>query len=131
MTNLSFSKEERLKSRKTLARLFKEGHSFSGYPIRVVWLAVEEENQPVTIQFTVSVPKKKFKLAVDRNRIKRQIREAYRLNKASLLEKLAAEAVGKTFAVMMIYVSHEKEAYAKIEKGVKKSLDRLGRELLK
>lgn len=89
-----------------------------------------EEATAAPLQFTVTVPKKKFRRAVDRIRIKRQIREAYRLHKAPLLDALRGKLEeGKTFAVMMIYVSSEQEAYAKIEKGVRRSLDRLGREI--
>jgi len=129
--NLSFSKAERLKSKKTLARLFKEGRSFSVYPVRVVWLK-EETPRVVPLQFTVSVPKKKFKNAVDRNRIKRQIREAYRLNKSALIEKLSEKQGDKeSFALMMIYVSTDKEAYAKIDKAVGKCLARLARDMFK
>ncbi len=132
MTNQRFPKEERLKSRKTLAQLFKTGRSFSVYPIRVVWMELEE-TLVTPLQFTVTVPKKRFKLAVDRNRIKRQIREAYRLHKAPLLEKLSINKPEskKTYALMMIYVSSEKEAYVRIEKSVRKSLDRLGRDMMK
>jgi ribonuclease P protein component len=129
MTKLSFPKDERLKSKKTLARLFKEGRSFSAYPIRVVWI-LQEEVKPTPVQFTVSVPKKKFKSAVDRNRIKRQIKEAYRLHKSALLDKLKhQQEQGKSFAVMMIYVSPDKESYGLIEKSVRNSLSRLMKDL--
>jgi ribonuclease P protein component len=131
MTKFSFPKDERLKSKKTLARLFKEGRSFSAYPIRVVWI-LQDEVKPAPVQFTVSVPKKKFKDAVDRNRIKRQIKEAYRLHKFALLDKLQHQhQQGKSFAIMMIYVSTEKEPYEHIEKSVRNSLNRLMKDLRK
>ena len=130
-TSHNFPKNERLKSKKTLARLFKEGRSFSVYPIRVVWLK-ESEPKSVPLQFTVSVPKKRFKNAVDRNRIKRQIREAYRLNKSELISKLSTKLEkGETFALMMIYVSTENETYAKIEKSLRRCLERLSRDMSK
>ena len=74
-------KEERLSGRKSVETLFAEGHqSFSAFPLRAVFLATEESG----VRILVSVSKRHFKRAVRRNRIKRQIREAYRLNKEML-----------------------------------------------
>ena len=113
MNNQSFKKSERLKSRKTISRLFnREGQSFAKFPLRLVYMEIEESEAP--IQFTVSVSKKKFKRAVDRNRVKRQIREAYRLNKAPLFEKL--ESTGKKYAWMILFAGSEMPDYQQIEK---------------
>lgn len=77
--------------------------SFSIFPLRVVWLPVEELN--VQASLLVSVSKRRFKRAVKRNRVKRQIREAYRLNKQPLLEALAEKDL--RLALAFIYLSDE------------------------
>ncbi len=79
-------------------------------------MEIEESESP--IQFTVSVSKRKFKRAVDRNRVKRQIREAYRLNKAPLFEKLNQSQ--KKYAWMVIFTGSELPDYQQIEKAMKK-----------
>ena len=76
----TFRKEERLCSRKYLDLLFKNGSSFLLYPFRVSYLFVDEPAD-VKAQVVINVPKKRYKRAVDRNLLKRRIREAYRLNK--------------------------------------------------
>ncbi|MEN0051813.1 MAG: ribonuclease P protein component [Bacteroidota bacterium] len=115
MRKCTFSKNERLKSTKTIEQLFRKGNSFAKYPLRLVWL--EQENKvDAPVQITFSVPKKKFKKAVDRNRIKRQIREAWRLNKHELLEQIPS----KSYAFMLIYTAKEPFIYADIEKSMKK-----------
>jgi len=121
LSTQSFKKSERLKSRKTISRLFnKEGNSFAKYPLRLVFMEIEESEVP--IQFTVSVSKKKFKRAVDRNRVKRQIREAYRLNKAPLFEKL--EQSGKKYAWMVIFTGSELPEYQRVEKAMRKLISK-------
>lgn len=77
----SFKKEERLCSKKLLSQLFSNGSSFLIYPYRIVWLVSSDQNQTSAIQVVISVPKKRFKSAVDRNLIKRRTREIYRLGK--------------------------------------------------
>lgn len=77
----SFKKEERLCSKKFLTELFDNGSSFLVYPYRVVWLITPNQNQACPIQVVISVPKKRFKSAVDRNLIKRRTREVYRVGK--------------------------------------------------
>lgn len=124
----TFTRQERLKSRKTIARLFKEGNSFVAYPLRVVWLETETEGEGVregenvrdefTTQIAISVSKRIFKNAVDRNRLKRRIREAYRLHKHEFYEKLA----DRTVALMLSFIAKEDLPFAEIEAGVKKMI---------
>ena len=83
INKLTFSKEERLCSKKLLTELFTNGSSFLVYPYRITWMVATPE-QLMPAQVMIGVSKKKFKRSVDRNLIKRKIKEAYRLNKAEL-----------------------------------------------
>ena len=87
---LSFRKEERLCSRKLIDKLFCGGvsRSMTAFPLRAIYLLIEEGTEEGKVQVLVSVPKKQLKLAVKRNRVKRQVREAYRRNKQILFDKL-------------------------------------------
>ncbi len=123
MADFQFKKDERLKSRKRIATLFKGGHSFAQYPLRVFWIAVEKSQGDSPVQFAVSVAKKKFPKAVHRNRLRRQLREAWRLHK----HVLNAAAPHKTsgLAVMMLYTGAEALPYADIETAMKQLIRRL------
>ncbi len=101
----TFKKDEKLKSRKTIEQLFKEGKSFSNFPFRVLWKFTEDAKAPIQTGFAVS--SKHFKKAVDRNRIKRLMREAYRLQKNELQSLLTQ----KQLAVFIIYVGNELPDY--------------------
>jgi ribonuclease P protein component len=79
----TFKKEERLCSTKLLDKLFHSGSSFLLYPFRVMWMPTTEQDAPV--QVVIQVSKRRYKRAVDRNLIKRRIRELYRIHKASHL----------------------------------------------
>ena len=117
MKTFTFTKAERLKSAKTIGRLFKEGQSFGVFPLRLVWLRDEtplDGSSP--IRFTVSVGKKNHKSAVARNRIKRKVREAWRLNKHRLYGKLAGNE--GQLAFLVIYLAKEDLPFQEIEKAV-------------
>lgn len=103
----TFKKDEKLKSRKTIEQLFKEGKSFSNFPFRVLWKFTETAKAPIQTGFAVS--SKHFKKAVDRNRIKRLMREAYRLQKNELQTLLTQQQ--KQLAVFIIYVGNELPDY--------------------
>ena len=106
-----YSKKERLKSGKTIASLFgSEGQLFQ-YPIKIFY--IQTPDQPPAIQMGVSVPKKKYKKATDRNTLKRRIREAYRLHRPE-------EQPLTSIAAMWVYIGKEEEPYDKIARSVKK-----------
>ena len=115
-------KPERLSRKKIIEKLFAGGsRSFSIFPLRVVWLPVEELG--VQASLLVSVSKRRFKRAVKRNRVKRQIREAYRLNKQPLLEVLAEKDL--RLALAFIYLSDELTDSAVIAEKMKIALARI------
>ncbi len=123
MSDFQFKKNERLKSSKRIAALFKQGQSLAQYPLRVVWMPVEKRPQDATVQMTVSVPKKKFPRAVQRNRLRRQVRECWRLHKHLALETAACKPQG--VALMWIYTGSEPLPYADIEAAMKQLIRRM------
>ena len=86
MTAPTFCKKERVVSKKLIESLFEKGdsHSLAAFPLRVVYLQRERPQGEMPVQILISVPKKRFKHAVDRNRVKRQVRESYRYNKQAV-----------------------------------------------
>ena len=112
MTN-TYPKTEKLKSKTTIDLLFSDGKSVSKFPIRLVYCAVtlsDNEN----IKMGVSVSKKYFKKAVDRNYFKRVLRETYRLNKSILLQN-----ANQKFAFMFFYQTKDRLSYQEINEKTK------------
>lgn len=110
----TLGKAEKLKSRKQIEQLFAEGKGFTAFPVKVVYLAMpreepKEENDEAGVQVGVSVSTRHFKHAVDRNRIKRLLREAYRQQKHELLE-LALQQ-GLALKVFFIYLDKTLPTY--------------------
>lgn len=110
----SFSKEERLCSVKLIDKLFHSGSSFLLYPFRIIWL---KETLPAgtPVQVLISVPKKKFKRAVDRNLLKRRIREIYRLQKSEELYPFLTEH-SLTLILGINYIGNEIGDYRFMER---------------
>ena len=100
----TFRKPERMVSQKMIDELFGGGHSHSlaAFPLRMVYMVRERQQGAEPVQLLVSVPKKHLHHAVDRNRTKRQLREAYRLNKHLVLDALPAD---KQLAVALVWLS--------------------------
>ncbi|WP_262496906.1 ribonuclease P protein component [Hymenobacter chitinivorans] len=117
----SFPKEEHLCRKKLIEELFGRGSSFGLYPLRIVWLPAPAPTSAPP-QVLVSVSKRSFKRAVDRNYLKRLMREAYRLNKYRLTEAPGGHPVG-TMAI--IYTGKEKKPFALVEKKLISGLERL------
>jgi ribonuclease P protein component len=105
----TYPKHEKLKSKTTIDLLFSEGNSVSKFPLRLVYVENTEENAEL-IKMGVSVSKKYFKKAVDRNYYKRVLRETYRLNKHLLIDSLQ-----KPYAFMFFYQTKERLSYQEIE----------------
>lgn len=122
----TFKKEERIVSNLLIETLFEKGNSQSltAYPLRAVYLKTLHREGCAPVQLLISVPKKKFKHAVDRNRVKRQIREAYRKNK-SLLEGTVEE--GKMLLIAIIWLSDNHFTTNEVEKRVKSLLKQMAR----
>ena len=113
----SFKKIEKLKSQKLIEKLFSEGKSFAVYPLRLVYLQTSFE-QPVKVKTGVSVSKRNFKTAVARNRIKRLMREAYRLNKSNYFDNIPNQ-----YAFMILYIGKTSSDFQTISKKMNTLMD--------
>lgn len=123
----TFKKSERLCSRILMDYLFQgENHSVSSFPIRAVFLSVDASVQ-TGVSVLISVPKKRFHDAVDRNRVKRQIREAYRKHKHALVAQM--QESGRGLLVAFVYVSDKIESTAYIEKRMVRLLEKVSAEV--
>lgn len=106
--DFSYPKAEKLKSKKIIDLLFSEGKSVTKYPLRLIFVKHDFE-EDVPLKMGVSVSKKYFKKAVDRNYFKRLLRDCYRLNKQVLTEKLSDK-----YCCMFFYQTNEKLSYEEI-----------------
>jgi len=112
----SFPKEEKLKSKKLIETLFSEGKAVSKFPLKLVYVPIPEHFKTLA---GFSVPKRRFKKAVDRNHIKRLIRESYRLQKAEFFNNLPT-----SYAFMFLYLGKEQPTFQQLEKSMEQLLKR-------
>lgn len=127
----TFKKEERLCSKKLIERLFAGGNkSFPSFPLRVVYMALEPEETVADASILISVPKKRFKHAVKRNQVKRQVREAYRHHKHILLDALQALEQPKKLVLAFIWLDTKIHTTEEVEYRVKKLLQHVAEDQL-
>lgn len=123
----TYSENERLKSRKQIEYLFAQGKNISIFPIKVLFEYVQ--NTAIPIQAGMTVSSRKFKKAVDRNRVKRIMREAYRLQKIPLQNILTERNI--SLATFFIYTGKELPAFRELHKKMGIILHQLKNEILK
>lgn len=127
---LTFGKEERICSRKLIEKLFGGGHSRSlaAYPLRAVYLETERDEAQPAVQILISVPKRCLRHAVERNRVKRQVREAYRHHRQMLLDRLSGTPE-RGLAVAFIWLDDRLHTTETVDKRVRNLLERIGERL--
>jgi len=125
----TLNKKERIKGTKRIDELFSFGESFISYPLRIVFLKKGLIDAVVpSVAMMVSVPKKKIKRAVKRNRIKRLVRESFRLNKAGFCT--ICEKYNIHVDIAFLYLKNELCEYQEIEKAVQKAINLLENKIL-
>ncbi len=115
----SFTKEERLSLKRSIDLLFEKGRSFVAFPLRVVYLPLEE-TASVPVSILISVSKKRIRHAVGRNRVKRLMREAYRVHKYDLVDSLSEEK--RRMLVAFLYMDGEIHPFSGVEKAMVKAI---------
>jgi ribonuclease P protein component len=110
----TYSSKEKLKSKILIDELFEKGKSVSSYPLRMVYIKTTLESGLIA-KTGVSVSKKHFKKAVERNKIKRLLREVYRLNKSAYFNNITTQ-----YALMILYIGNDKPTYEVIEHSMNK-----------
>ena len=118
MKTNTFPLKEHLKSKRVIEKLYAEGASVTSYPLRAVFL--EQEEQEPTAAILISVAKRRFRHAVDRNLVKRRIREAYRTSKHPFVDALQAK--GKKMAVAILYIDTRHNSTEFIKRKIEKLL---------
>lgn len=121
MRRNTFPLKEHLKSKSIIERVYAEGSSATAFPLRAVFLEPDSDIQEPTATILVSVAKRRFRHAVDRNLMKRRIREAYRTSKHDFIEALQNN--GKKMAVAIIYIDTKESSTEFLKRKMEKLLN--------
>lgn len=122
----TFTKNERLSDKKLIEKLYAHGNSFAEYPFKVIWLT---ETTPINshLQVLISVPKRIYKRAIDRNRIKRTVRESYRIRKEDLF--LSLQKKNLRMIIMFIFTSKTMLSFHEVQNKIILILHRLNEKI--
>ena len=121
--NVELNKKYKLCSHTIIKAIFEEGKTIKQYPLRSIALAIEPDSTKAAFQLVISVPKRNFKKAHDRNRIRRQLKEAFRLNKGILEEKLIEQK--QQIALFLVYTERTQLGYKVLESKMKKLIQQI------
>lgn len=121
----SFTKGERLCGIKAVSELFSGGRTLNLPPLRIIYRIVPADENLQPVRVLISVPKRNFKKAVDRNLIRRRIKEAWRMNKTILKETISGSA--SRLEVAIIWNDTVIRSYDETRKSVKEAIGRLTR----
>ena len=114
----TFPKNERLSWKRHIDRLFQEGASFVVFPLRVIYLPIDKDDSDASVSMLVSVAKKRLKHAVNRNYIKRRVRESYRLRKHDLMCLYSEK--NKKLLLAFLYLDNTNSSFEKIDRAMTK-----------
>jgi len=130
-----FPKQNKLCGPIRIAQLYKEGKRFTSWPLRVTYMPITNDQSPMTNQILVWAPKSLFKHAIQRNHLRRLMREAYRLHQDILQAKPVLQQSGLTaersnspqggLLIAFNYIDKEEQSFAIIEKAVCKALKKI------
>lgn len=115
-----FPKQERLNSRKRIGFLVTQGHTLYAYPLRILWCLSDSPYGAFHLEAAFSVPRRKHKKAIRRNRIKRKMKEAFRLNKEAFRQNCSGRI--QTLSLLVIYTPKKEVDYATMEKGMQAAI---------
>lgn len=127
MTKNRFNKSLRIKSKSDIDLLFKKGRFLKQGALTLKWVLIEKDSIAPSVQVLISVPKRKFKLAVDRNLLKRKIKEAYRLNR----HQIELDIPNKKLLIAIIYNNHEIREFNALMDDIILSLRKLNSQLIR
>ena len=121
--NVEFGKKYKLCSHTIIKAVFEEGKTIKQYPLRSIAMTLDPDSTKAAFQLVISVPKRNFKKAHDRNRIRRQLKEAFRLNKVALEEKLIEQK--QQIALFIVYTERTALEYKVLESKMKKLIQQI------
>jgi len=119
----TLGREERLKSNLSIQELLKHGRTVSLFPLKIYWNFSSDPHQKYPARASMSVPKRKYRRAVDRNLMKRRLKEAYRLNKYMLYDKLDQHQ--QKIQLIILLLSDEFIPYKQLEQGMREIFRKL------
>lgn len=129
MSSFRFFKTERLTNKRKFENLFQNGKSINAYPLKLIYVLEPRNSDTVPVQFAFTIPKRSFKKAVDRNFLKRRIKETFRLNKHRVYNLLAPKEM--SIYGIFIFIEKEKRSFHEIDKAMLIAISKLEKAFLK